>query len=312
MKKIERVDRSDFIVMPISSEKEEELKNLTSTKFASQEILKFIAVLEKQPNVDLTIFFNNLESLSVSKNDPFFVTYKKLKRERITALYLIMKNIIHYDEFSHQRDLYHELLHAATALINYDRDVVICGFDQLSRNRKIRLGKPLNEGYTELLVDRFFQTGGFSTNYPNEKNMAKIVEEAIGQPLMQRSYFSANLDNVIQALTKYDSEENVLKFLANYKAFRNGKLNKKVNHFLLSIYLQSLFEKIRNENLSSDEVITRLATYFRSFGISCMDDVSKDMLGSLLADKVVSRFEEIEIQERNSRTKQIINVLKNR
>lgn len=135
--------------------------------------------------------------------------------------------------------------------------------------------------------------------YSREQIIAELVEEIVGQKVMKKSYFNADLDSLIQALTKYDTEENILKFLATYKVAKQGKLNKDINHFLLRIYLNRITDDYRNNLISLDDLVNKLANYFYRSAMSCLDDVCKDMLGKILTINVLERVEAIECAQRN-------------
>lgn len=121
----------------------------------------------------------------------------------------------------HRKDevtFYHELFHASSSYYDENKLVLNSGFHHQHINEKKDIGRGFNEGYTELLTQRYFGKNGDS-GYSNELHYAKLIEHLIGKEQMQSFYFKSSLDDLITKMCKYNSLENVLKFIENMDKF---------------------------------------------------------------------------------------------
>ena len=109
--------------------------------------------------------------------------------------------------------IYHELFHASSSY--HDRNIkdIKSGF-----HHQGLVGLGLNEGYTELLTNRFFGKQKDS-GYLNECHYASLIEKLVGADKMQTLYFKSNLNGLIAEMGKYNSLENIKKFLDNLNVF---------------------------------------------------------------------------------------------
>lgn len=192
---------------------------IQSIAYYSVAILYFIDVLEKNflPS-DLVNFYNNINSLRIGRiekksiyNDSSGVYYSCLN-------YIKIKNHLIYS-------IYHELFHmASTKIIN---GVIYSGFYIVDDKKMIGLG--LNEGYTELIANRYFSNSRTSrllkNNYDYKYDLdeayslqvliASKIEEIVGKNKMESLYLTANLHGLIKELEQYTSREQIDKFLSN-------------------------------------------------------------------------------------------------
>lgn len=113
---------------------------------------------------------------------------------------------------------YHELLHASSSYYDESQLQLHSGFHHQHINEKKDIGRGFNEGYTELLTQRFFGADD-SSGYLNELHYAKLIEHLIGRDEMQSLYFRSNLNGLIAEMCKYNSLENVLMFFENLDKF---------------------------------------------------------------------------------------------
>lgn len=156
----------------------------------------------------------------------------------------------------------HELMHAASSY-NYNGQKG-CGF------RQNNIGKAINEGYTELLVQRYFcRDIPVSSLYTslNFNDIAEMVELIIGRKKMQELYFQADLKGLISELSKYQEEDKVKQFILDLDTILKikkgilrkvkmpkeeiiiGKLYNRIKTFLYYTYEQ----KVNKDNLDSKE-----------------------------------------------------------
>ena len=90
---------------------------------------------------------------------------------------------------------YHELLHLAS--ITYG-------------NRRFT---PFDEGYTQLLTERYFEEN-ISKSYPIQVFILKSIEDLIGREVLEKAYFEGKLtDIIIKYLPIPEGEKNFKKFI---------------------------------------------------------------------------------------------------
>lgn len=112
--------------------------------------------------------------------------------------------------------LIHELLHMAST--REFEDGILTGFEI-----PYLLGLSLNEGYTEYLTEKYF-TKGIEYVKSNSVNLflAKGIENIIGSEIMQKHFFNADLNGLINELSKYATREEIIRLL--FLIDRQGRL----------------------------------------------------------------------------------------
>ena len=271
---------------------------IATLKF-KKEILKFIKVIfENFKEDDLINFYNNINGLTIRIKDYKFENF--LLRESAIAKYLVRENSININELNIDLGIYHELFHMASTVLKNNN--CYTGFYQILKDKKIYIGKGLNEGYTELLACRYFMQKEIVA-YQYEVNIAEQLEKIIGIDKMQSLYLNANLYGLIQELKKYNTEEEIMKFLsdtdflqtyASRKMTMSGKYLtikslRNINKFLIKTYIKKLVIDMQDRNLSADLAYVNLTNFtsdiissieFRNheFNIMTPDEVEKYIL----------------------------------
>lgn len=166
-----------------------------------EKILHFKQVLEGELKPkNLTLFYSNIESLEINYD------YKNKKSRWGTVTlgeYDMGKNSINIYQ-DNEFNLYHELIHMSSRL-----NSSFIGFYQ----SQTQIGKGINEGYTQLLCERYFNEQDESYKiYGIEKHIASNLEKIVGKEKMEDLYFSANLYGLYKEIEKYASKEDILKF----------------------------------------------------------------------------------------------------
>ena len=110
--------------------------------------------------------------------------------------------------------VYHELMHLSTIDKNND----LTGFKQ-SYWRNFR-GRGLNEGYTQLLTERYFNEN-IGLSYNILVFFLNILENIIGKNNMEKYYFNVSLNLLINELEKYEEKENILNFIDDFDLLLN-------------------------------------------------------------------------------------------
>lgn len=166
-------------------------------------INKFIKMLHQNlPEELLLFFYRNIASLDIQIGDE---KYNPETDMTTIGSYWAFKNRMVVSDDKDETTIFHELFHMASSYYDFKTLTKYSGFCQNTT------GKGINEGYTQLLANRY--TEKFSDCYLYETRIAGIVEEIVGKDKMQENYFTINLKGLIEELTKYVSEEKVMRFI---------------------------------------------------------------------------------------------------
>lgn len=109
----------------------------------------------------------------------------------------------------------HELLHLSTL------NLLISGFENASSDPP--LGKGLDEGYTQLLAERYFNENKGEA-YFFLVYFCKVLERIVGQDEMEKYYFNTSLPALIDDLKQYSDEENIINFVKDMDLLKKNDL----------------------------------------------------------------------------------------
>lgn len=192
-------------------------------------INKFIDTISTSlPEDNLVNFHNNINSLFligkkniIKKSIDRFIENALGIKENFGAYYHAMNNAVGVNPGANKDHIepymMHELLHMSST-VRIESRAFSSGFYDID----VGIGKALNEGYTEHVRSRYFPSKG--TSYKFLTSVASNVEELVGKEKMENLYFNANLRGLIDELSKYEYEENVIKFLQDMD-YLNGIKN---------------------------------------------------------------------------------------
>lgn len=267
MNKIDSVYHIDICNIwetPVVEARFNEIKNIERfySKKCNKEILNFIKVIiEKVPKESLNNFYNNINSLEVKSS--FLV-----KLARIQGYYNSITNKVFLDTKTAKNVIYHELLHMASTLYTKYDGKNYSGFVQANGTYWICEG--INEGYTELLSNRFFNVDNCA--YGIHVVLAQKLEEIIGKDVMEHLYFTSDLYGLVNILKQYSSDEEIEKFLFNMD-YTNTQYDKKeiipnfisrlseIYQFLINCYAK----KVSKNEPSNFQLINQIKDYALSF-----------------------------------------------
>lgn len=201
-KYLETFGLEKFILNYKNLEKNNDIRTLTTKKekFYTEAYNNFKNVLESNfDSSDLHNFYYNSEWVIVHKfiSNPFTYT---------TGYYDSEKNKLKYKKES----LYHEFFHLASS--NTEIKPSYCGF-HINKDDK-GIGYALNEGYTDLLTERYFNED-IENSYYEEAQFARSLERIIGKKKMEKLYLNADIIGLINELKKYYNLEEIEQFLIN-------------------------------------------------------------------------------------------------
>ena len=255
-----------------------ELDRICDKKHCSK-IIKFANTLTRVfPKDELNNYYNNVNTLKVHKNNK--ALDKLYNSFGLGGFYTPKYNSIYIIK---EKDhiITHELLHMSSSC--KDKVNQFSGFHQVIKSKKVfgkyQIGFGINEGYTQLLNERYFDINheGDLTGYYYLVFVVKQLEDIIGQKNMEGYYLNSNLLGLINSLKEYASEEEIMKFihemdfLNNYCTYkivpnRKEKLAKTVysiNKFLNKIKTNKLQQLVDLGYISYNDMEQELKAYNR-------------------------------------------------
>ena len=240
-------------------------------KLLGDSIAKFSKfMIENYPKEYLVNFYRNINSLIVNKKS--LKLYNLLLGEEFIATFSSRKNKITISNDMYKSAIYHELFHLSSSSVkNGD---VFCGFSQKSIRKIVSIGSGLNEGYTQLLTERYFEDG-LKGSYSCFVFIADKLEKIIGEDKMSNFYFNSNLPGLINELKQYKSEKEIMQFICGldllyicrnknkYKLARDiiDDSIKETGEFLMDTYTKKLKNELNNGRITKDEFIEKVAEY---------------------------------------------------
>lgn len=227
---------------------------------------------------DLTCFYNNINELNI------IIKQKKIntnsKGQRTLAYYKFKNNSITIKNEKFNYTIFHELFHMAST--KYEKEVVYTGFSQNLLKKNLRIANSLNEGYTQLLTERYFGDieGVKGKSYSLEKQYAGILESVVGKKKMERLYLNANLPGLIDELKQYATEEEIIQFITDvdfigtnlndkrdslYKKKLLTKSLQRANSFLTTAYIKKQKQYVNAGIINEDELQEEIIRFVSSF-----------------------------------------------
>jgi hypothetical protein len=214
-KKGELINKSFKSLSPV------EKANLLDVKFKDY-VLEFTKVVSKIPYINLKYLSDNLNDLKINeryKIDNIFKSSKTL------AVYNNTTNEINLVDFLFRtKTLYHELFHLSSSYYNDETGIYYSGFSQTQLPDRYNFGRGINEGYTQLLTERYFPNDKIAKSYYEEVEVTKRLEILLSEEKMTKLYFNADLYGLEKEIEEeFDiTEEEFLKFLKNIDSLSNN------------------------------------------------------------------------------------------
>ena len=196
---------------------------------------------------ELNLFNQNIKSLKIFK-----LNFIEEFIFRYDAMYDSMLNkIVLGKDFT---DIFHELFHLSST--DFSREEMCCGFVFNAD------GVALNEGYTEILSKRYFNSIG--EGYKKQIKYAQIIEDIVSKDVMEHLYLTADFQGLVDELRKYASYKEVIDFIINMDKdkrlffLEHTEPEKKIIEFLLKIYINFLNGKLSRNEIDIKEYETML------------------------------------------------------
>ena len=184
-------------------------------------INEFINVFDNNFEQYNNNLYSNLRTLHIVINRTKNNEYEGEYNEYENTIYISIPSSEEYQVNSQVRDtLFHELLHVASTNVNKKYS----GFDhQVNITGTKKIGRGINEGYTEYLLLKYF-TPNHTYNYYNEEvRITKELEKIIGKEKMIDYYFTGNLYKLIKDLSKNNEYSQIIDLIKDidYLALRD-------------------------------------------------------------------------------------------
>ena len=143
--------------------------------------------------------------------------------------------------------------------------------------------------------------------YRYQVNVAKLIEEIIGEYKMQSLYFHANLMGLINELSFYNDYDKVMEFLTQLDflhrklSYTNINLKEKntiinifckVHVFLIETYLYKLLEEIKIYNLTEEQFNIKVLNFIEQIPIAVESKkvLYDEILTHELIEKTIERI----------------------
>ena len=211
-----------------SLKKEESLAHLSAVDIPPVLKITFKDINDlkrKVHNKDLKKFYDTLtfemddynfpymhENLKTLRIYPIYIKNPKFLRRKVAAYYNCIKNIVRYTKDEKDKVLPHELLHMASTVKRDEDESIFSGFSQSTKLGNYELlARGINEGYTQLLAERYYKVG--YNSYPLEVLITSKLEDIVGQQKMERMYFEADLKGLTNELLNYMDEKSIIMFM---------------------------------------------------------------------------------------------------
>ena len=191
-----------------------------------------------------SFFYGNINNLSLEYVENI---HSFNDESEVMAEYLPKENKIIYKDLFY---VYHELFHLVTANVYKDKKFV--GFHQN------KFGIALNEGYTQLLVKRYFKDNYAENAYRYETYFCELLELIVGQDKMEKLYLQSDLMGLIKELRKYNELRKIIKF---------------INELDMLMYLNSYFTENNIKKSKSARIMCKYI--FKDMSIFLMETAMK-------------------------------------
>lgn len=161
-------------------------------------LLPFLEKLEGYTDIsNLKAAYSNLSDVNVKRMNLFDSLIFSA-----SGIYSTSKNEISYSKLS----LGHEFLHMCSSYFNKETKEENVGF--LQQKALVIIGKGLNEGYTDLLSKRIYDS---KISYIDEANIAQLFELFFENPKdMERFYFNHDLPGFIHYMEKFALKKDII------------------------------------------------------------------------------------------------------
>lgn len=185
-------------------------------------------------------------------------------------------------EVENAKHLFHELFHLATYR-RIDENLEFNGFEQVEKKddgNTYFLGTAINEGYTELMAERYFKPKKEKdVAYQTQVDVVKKIELIVGKEKMETLYMTSNPKGLFEELSKYLTEQDVhrLLFLNDYvliqKPKKDGEVTEEtikkymelIDKLLINAFINKTTDRLNNHEINEEEYREAITEFLQSF-----------------------------------------------
>lgn len=253
--------------------------NKIKNKFFGKELIKFRKKMYKHfKSENLDLLNQNLKTLKVKIK---YIAPEILLLKFAGGKYYIKKNKIKLINFFIKDVINHELFHLSTSYYNEKLELGFCGFQQIDYLKKETIGYGLNEGYTELLTDRYFnkRVTRMTYSYKICRFFASKLEQIVEKERMESLYMNADLGGLCQYLLNFDDGSNIVTFVvlldkllkkgSTFNTNKQEKYYKIVELYLVKWYINKKKQELDKNIIDINTFDKQIKNYIDS--LSCKD-----------------------------------------
>jgi len=264
-----------------------------------ESITKFEETLKTIQNFDRTYFNQNkktIKTIAKTINIHFLQKGKYDPIENSITINNISQNVLYSSTFYDENTNY-----------------LFSGFTcPLTNNHKsYYLGIGIDEAYTEILTKRYFNKGALDTT-PLECTYTLLLEEIVGKEKMQELYSKADLPGLIDELSNYQTEDEIIAFLTsmdhvyNYIHQENNVRNNKdilkeniqtIKHFLITCYANKTINL--NPEIDKESYYKIINQFYKK--VSTNTTIGKKTLKTTNPEYLNNKIYEIYINNKNKK-----------
>ncbi|MDE6141615.1 MAG: hypothetical protein K2G03_03335 [Bacilli bacterium] len=235
----------------------------------------FYDTLKAYEHINWDFFFYKLNDIDIVLVDEG----KKFSNKGALAKYALLSNKMYIKAKSFKSAIMHEVLHLSSCVVT--KKCLYLGFLQVDRESGSIIGIGLNEGYTNLLDKRYFpdydedKGKDLRYTYMVTTSIANLLEHFVGKESMEKWYFSADLNSLINYLSDYVPREECICFLLAIDNVFNFLDNGCVKHplraawsyryiinFMGRCYMNLYIEEYYNKFYGKEELKERLLAVY--------------------------------------------------
>lgn len=245
--------------------KEDLLKSLEQNPYLSIEHKKYVnAFIEKAykkyPNIDYTIFNENLKDLQIfENNNEEIVNNSNLDNNNVRGYYLLYENEIYISTDIEYKEyvLFHELWHAVSNLY----------IDEKQAFKSTTSGFSYGEAFDEGVVNYLNNSICFDNylSYENQISIIKMLVEIYGEDLIFE-YLDKGISHILYTLSKDSSYDEVDKFIKlmdkDLKQKANESEIKAIYKYLIDLYCKDISNKSFDSIARFQKLIANLDYYY--------------------------------------------------
>lgn len=242
------------------------------------ELIKFRKKIYRNfKSENLNLLNNNIKTLKVKIK---YISPEILLSKFTSGEYKLKNNKIKLINCLKYGSINHELFHMASSFYDKKAKLGFCGFHQLNYLKNEMIGYGLNEGYTELLTNRYFnkERNFIAYSYNICEFFTSKLEEIVGKEQMEKLYITADLYGLYIHLRNFDDGINIATFIAlldyivakvsfsNLKHEKYKECYELIECYLAKWYINKKKQELNNNIITKETFDNEVTNYINSLG----------------------------------------------